>query len=140
VFTDETGRQHVGVEPIRSFPVSDPGHGISVCDADGHELVWIENPADLPAPVRRLLEEELARREFMPLIQQVIQVSTPVEPSEWEVETDRGRTRFVLNNEDNVRRLDGYRAIVTDSQGIRYLIPDTRRLDAASRRILERYL
>jgi hypothetical protein len=29
---------------------------------------------------------------------------------------------------------------VADSNGIRYLIPDTRALDAAGRRLLERYL
>jgi hypothetical protein len=63
-----------------------------------------------------------------------------VEPSEWEVETDRGPTRFILNNEDDVRRLDDQRALVIDASGIRYLIPDLRSLDAASRRVLERYL
>jgi hypothetical protein len=29
---------------------------------------------------------------------------------------------------------------VQDAQGIRYLVPDTRSLDPASRRLLERYL
>ena len=32
------------------------------------------------------------------------------------------------------------RALVIDAHGIRYLIPDTRTLDATSRRLLERYL
>ena len=67
-------------------------------------------------------------------------MSAPVEPSEWEVETDRGRTSFVLNNEDDVHELGGHRALVTNAHGIRYLIPDTRQLDAISRRLLERYL
>jgi hypothetical protein len=140
VLTDAAGRQHVGVEPVRAFPLSDPEHGIALCDADGHELVWVDDLNDLPAPLRQLLEDHLARRDFVPLIRRIVRVSAPVEPSEWEVETDRGRTRFLLSSEDDVYRLDDHRALLTDSHGVRYLIPDTRALDPASRRVLERYL
>ena len=139
MLTDAAGRQYVGVEPVRSFPISDPGRGISVCDAEGHELVWVERLDDLPAPVRRLLEDHLARREFLPVLRRIRKIST-LEPSEWEVETDRGATRFVLNSEDDVRRLDDRRALIIDAHGIRYFIPDTQALDPASRRLLERYL
>ncbi|HEV3259380.1 MAG TPA: DUF1854 domain-containing protein [Gemmataceae bacterium] len=139
VLTDAAGRQHVGVEPVRSFPISDPGGRISVCDADGHELVWVEQLDDLPALVRWLLQEHLARREFLPVLRRILRITT-MEPVEWEVETDRGRTRFLLNSEDDVRRLDDHRALIIDAHGIRYFIPDTRALDAPSRRMLERYL
>ena len=140
VLTDAAGRQHAGVEPIRAFPISDPAHGISLCDTEGHELAWIDSLDDLPPPVRQVLEEDLARREFVPVIVRILKVSAPVEPSEWEVETDRGRTSFLLKSEDNIHRLDEHRALVTDAHGIRYLIPDTRTLDAASRLLLERFL
>jgi len=140
VLTDADGRQHTGVELVRAFPLSDPRHGIAVCDAVGNELLWIEDIDELPAPLVRQIEEELAHREFVPVIRRVLSVSAPVEPSEWKVETDRGRTSFVLNNEDDVHRLDEHRALLTDAHGIRYLIPDTRQLDAVSRRLLERYL
>jgi hypothetical protein len=140
VLTDADGRQHTGVELVRAFPLSDPRHGIAVCDAVGHELLWIEDMDELPAPLVRQIEEELAHREFVPVIRRVLSVSAPVEPSEWQVETDRGRTFFLLNNEDDVHRLDEHRALLTDAHGIRYLIPDTRQLDAVSRRLLERYL
>jgi hypothetical protein len=62
------------------------------------------------------------------------------EPSEWVVETDRGKTTFLLGSEEDVHRLDGQRAIIVDTNGIRYLIPNVRSLDPHSRRILERYL
>ena len=140
VLTDAEGRQHTGVEPVRAFPLSDPRHGIALCDARGQEIIWIDDLAELSAPLARQIEEELARREFVPSILRVLRVSAPVEPSEWEVETDRGRTRFLLNNEDDVHRLDEHRALITDAQGIRYLIADTQQLDAVSRRLLERYL
>lgn len=140
VLTDAQGRTHSGVELVRAFPLSDPRYGIAVCDSGGHEILWIEQLDKLPSALAQQIDEELARREFVPIIRRILQVSAPVEPSEWEIETDRGCTRFLLNNEDDVHRLDEHRALLTDAHGIRYLIPDTRQLDAVSRRLLERYL
>ena len=45
-----------------------------------------------------------------------------------------------MASEDDIRRLGPHKVLVIDTQGIRYLIADTRQLDAASRRRLERYL
>ncbi|MGH7173549.1 MAG: DUF1854 domain-containing protein [Gemmataceae bacterium] len=140
VLIDDDGRQHVGVEVVRAFPLSDPSRNISICDSKGGELLWIADLAELPSPLVRQIEEELAQREFVPVIVRILRVSAPVEPSEWEVETDRGRTSFVLNSEDDVHELDERRALLTDAHGIRYLIPDIEQLDANSRRLLERYL
>jgi hypothetical protein len=140
VLTDNSGREHVAVEPVRAFPLSEADHGLSICDVDGHEIVWIYQLEDLPAATRRLLEEHLARREFVPVVRRIVHVSSPIMPAEWEIETDRGWTRFVINSEDDVHRLDDHRALLADSHGVRYLIADVRQLDAASRRVLERYL
>lgn len=140
VMTDAEGRQHIGVEVVRAFPLSDPRHGISICDAKGRELVWIGSLDDLPMMLIGQIEEELAKREFVPIIRRIVKVSAPIEPSEWEVETDRGRTTFVLNSEDDVHELEEHRALITDANSIRYLIPDLRQLDPHSRRLLERYL
>jgi hypothetical protein len=140
VLTDAAGRQHIGVEIVRAFPLSDPRHGIAICDAKGRELSWLPDLEALPVPLRQQIEDELAKREFVPIIVRIVNVSSPVEPSEWEVETDRGRTFFMLDSEDDVHELDEHRALITDAHGIRYLIPDIARLDADSRRLLERYL
>jgi hypothetical protein len=140
VLTDAEGRQHIGVELVRAFPLSDPRHGIAICDSKGRELLWLADLDTLPASLTRQIEEELAKREFVPIILRIVSVSSPVEPSEWEVETDRGRTVFMLDSEDDVHELDEHRALITDAHGIRYLIRDIPRLDADSRRLLERYL
>ena len=133
------GQRLVGVFPVRAFPVSDPDHWISICDADGCEILCIEKLADLPADVRRMVEEELARREFIPVIGRIV-IATHEEPSQWTVETDRGVASFSLNSEDDVRRIEPHQASIVDTHGIRYLIPDIRRLDAASRRLLDHFL
>jgi hypothetical protein len=140
VLTDADNREHVGVEPVRAFPITDPRHGIAICSADGREILWIDDLDALPPATRQLLEDELARRQFVPIIQRIVGVSSQREPADWDVETDRGRTRFALKDAEDVRPLGGHRAIITDAHGIRYLIPDVRAMDAASRRILERYL
>lgn len=140
VLSDATGRKHVGVEPIRAFPLSEPLRGISVCNVEGVEVLWIEDLAHVPDEARKLLESELRRREFMPVIERIVHVSSNTDPSQWEVETDRGPTQFLLKSEDDVRRLGPRGAILIDSAGMRYIVHDTRRLDAASRRVLERYL
>jgi hypothetical protein len=140
VLTDAQGQQHVGVVAVRAFPLTDPRRGAALCDGDGKELVWIPSLDELEPALRQQVEDALARRELVPVIERIVRVSAPTEPAEWEVETDRGRARFVLNSEEDVRRLDENRALIRDAHGIRYLIASLDRLDAASRRFLERYL
>ncbi len=139
VLIDADGVRHAGVEPVRGFPISDPDHWVSICDAEGREVACIEDIDALPEPMRTVLEADLAMREFVPIIQRIVRVSADTSPSEWEVETDRGSTRFTVNAEDDVRRLGPDRALVVDTQGLRYLIPDMRTLDGHGRRLLERY-
>jgi hypothetical protein len=135
---DADGRRHVGVEPVRAFPLSDPRRWIALVSAEGREVALVENLDELSPALRQTIEEELARREFVPVIERVISKSSR-DPSEWEVITDRGPTTFVLKSDDDIRRMGPHRAMIFDAQGVRYLVDDARRLDAASRRILEHY-
>jgi Domain of unknown function (DUF1854) len=140
VFVSAAGQEHIGVAPVRGFPVSEPDYGISIVDDNGAELIWIRHLGDLPAHMRELIEQELDQREFMPQLRRIVSISANSEPCEWEVETDRGRTKFLLKTDEDVRRIDDRRAMVTDTSGISYLIEDVTALDAKSRRYLERYL
>lgn len=140
VLRDADGAEHVGVLPVRAFPLSDPGGAISLVGSDGRERLWIASPTDLPAPARALLDEELARREFAPVIERLVEVSTFATPSTWTVRTDRGETQLVLKGEEDIRRLGGSALLVTDSHGVGYRIPDLRALDKRSKRLLERFL
>ena len=94
--TTADGETHVGVVPVRAFPISAPDDGIGLVDPHGHELAWIERLSELPDDLRTLVENELAGREFIPEIKRLISVSSFATPSTWEVETDRRTTRFVL--------------------------------------------
>lgn len=140
VLTDERQERHVGVVPVRLFPMSNRNVWWSILDSGGRELFWIADPHQLPAKTRELLENDLAAREFTPVIQRIVHVSGNMEPCEWQVETDRGATKFVLKSEDDVRRLGPNRVLVIDANGLRYLIADEHALDASSRRIVEWYV
>ncbi|MCL4701875.1 MAG: DUF1854 domain-containing protein [Burkholderiaceae bacterium] len=134
------GTTHVGAVAVRAFPISAPGESVSLLDSEGHELVWIARLADLPEATRVVLEEELARREFMPEIRAITSVSGFVTPCTWEVATDRGPTRFVLPGEEAIRRLSPSTLLIADSHGIHYLLRDIAALDRNSRKLLDRFL
>jgi hypothetical protein len=139
VFADDHGNVHVGVEPVRAFPISEPDRLISLLDRRGQEIAAINDVADLPAEAAELIRQELADREFLPRIVRVVRVLTSKEPHVWDVITDRGPVQFLLR-EDDIRRLGPTRAIFVDMHGVRFYIPDSRQLDAKSRRILSQYL
>ena len=140
VFTDAQGRRHENVVPVRAFPITDATHYLSICDSRGAELAVCEDPEQLPEHVRELIEDELARRDFIPGIERIVHITSGLSPTEWTVETDRGATTFFVENEEHVRRLGRHQATITDIHGMRYLIRDVRSLDASSRRMLERFL
>lgn len=140
VLTQPDGSRHVGVEPVRAFPISDPRGPVSLLDADGRELFAAPRLSDLPEPVRSIIENELAQRHFLPVITEVLGLTGQVEPITCAVVTDHGPAQFRIKAEEDVRRLPGSRVLITDEHGVRYLIPNIDQLDAASRRRLVRYL
>lgn len=134
------GSTHDGVLPVRAFPIAAPDEGVSLMGGDGHELVWISRLSALDAAHRALIEAELARREFMPVIERLVSVSSFVTPSQWTVVTHRGDTSFTLKAEDDIRRLGGTGLLIADSHGVHYLIKDLTALDRNSKKLLDRFL
>lgn len=128
------------VVPVRSFPIQAPESGIALMGSDGHEKAWIPELSQLPKELAALIREELERREFMPTIQRLLEVSSFATPSTWTVDTDRGRTQFVLKGEEDIRRLSRTVLLVADSHGVQFLIRDPQNLDKHSRRLLDRFL
>lgn len=140
VYTGPDGDPRVGVVPVRAFPIGAPDDGLSLVSAEGHELAWVPRLSALPERQRRLLEEELASREFVPAIQRIDRVSTFSTPSIWDVSTDRGPTQLVLKGEEDIRRLPGNGLLITSGHGIVFIVRDRAALDRHSRRLLERFL
>ncbi|HEY0062703.1 MAG TPA: DUF1854 domain-containing protein [Telluria sp.] len=140
VLTAADGEVHVGVAPVRAFPIQAPDKGISMVLGDGKEVGWIDDIAGLPLPIRELVQDELEGREFMPEILSVKSVSSFATPCTWFVETDRGDTEFTLKGEEDIRRIGATSLLVADNHGINFLVRDMYTIDKNTRRILDRFL
>ncbi|WP_153132905.1 cyanophycin metabolism-associated DUF1854 family protein [Dechloromonas hortensis] len=140
VLTSENGERHEGVTPVRAFPIAAPDEGLSLVNYEGHEVGWVDHIADLPPAIGRLIEEELASREFVPEIEQITEVSSFACPSTWQLLTNRGKTELVLKGEEDIRRLSQTRLLIADSHGIQFLVRDLTQLDRQSRKLLDRFL
>ena len=101
ILTTPDKQVYEDVAPVRAFPIQAPDDGIAMINADGREVAWIDRLSDLPPPVRVLVEEKLAGREFMPEISRITHVTSFATPCTWHVETDRGETTFVLRGEED---------------------------------------
>ena len=129
----------MAVLPRRCFPLSRPGGFISLVDERHRERALIERVDELDPALRQALLTALAASEFLPLVVSIARVRHEATWSEWLVETDRGRRSFVVEQEDHIRRLEDGRHLITDSFGMRFVIPAPEKLDEESRRWLARY-
>lgn len=140
IITLENGEEHVGVMPVRAFPIQAPTEGISLVRDGGKEVAWIDDLAEMPEEIRTLVREEIEGREFIPEIVRIKDVSSFATPCTWFVETDRGDTEFVLKVDEDIRRIGEASLLVADSHGINFLVRDMYRIDKHSRKILDRFL
>lgn len=140
VLTLPDGTVHEGVVPVRAFPLVAPEEGISLVGTDGRELGWVPHLEALSREVRALIEEELAGREFVPMVLRIEAVSSFSTPSTWRVVTDRETTSFVLKGEEDIRRLGNGALLIASAEGINFRIADRFALDRHSRALLERFL
>ncbi|MEI6182538.1 MAG: DUF1854 domain-containing protein [Polynucleobacter sp.] len=139
VFIDAKGERHVGVYPVRAFPITAPAAGIGIMNQSGKEVCWFPDVALIPEVDLSLIEEELAAREFMPVIERITKVSTFATPSIWDIETDRGPTRIRLKGEEDIRRIAGNTLLIADSNGLQFIIKDSTQLDKVSKKLLDRF-
>ena len=140
VLRTQGGEQYIGITPVRAFPIAAPEEGLALISQDGREIAWVDQLTDLPVDARRLIEEDLSSREFVPEIEQLLSVSSFACPSTWQVRTNRGHTTLTLKGEEDIRRLSATRLLIADKNGIEYLIRDLSQLDRSSRKLLDRFL
>lgn len=140
VLTRGSGEVFEEVSPVRAFPIQAPDDGISIVLPDGREVAWVDRLSQLSGEDRKLVEEELEGREFMPEISRIHHVTSFATPCTWKVSTDRGDTEFVLKGEEDIRRIGRQSLLITDNHGIHFLIRDMFNIDKHSRKILDRFL
>jgi len=139
--TLENDRSWAKVTVSRSFPLSDPHHYLGFLDGAGKDIGLLIDPGHLDAESRAIVDEELEKRYFVPVVERVLSVKDEFGTVYWKVETDRGEKEIVARNlRDNIMELSSGRIIITDIDNNRFEFPDINKLDGRSLGIIMRNL
>ncbi len=131
------------VQVVRMFPFSEPGKYISIRTAEesSKEIGVIESLTAFPEEVGAMLEEQLALRYFTPVITKIYQIKDEYGYAYFDVETDRGRCRFVIHMGGNaVVHLSDVRILISDIDENRFEIPDVTKLTVKEQKRLDLFL
>ena len=134
------GNKYEGVRLRPMFPLSRPLRWIQVSDADGGMLGGINDLAELPPELGTLLAEDIGRVLNISVIKTIHSIKSRYGIMDWDVETDRGRSVFEVNDRDHIREFPRNKIYVKDVEGNRYVIPDSKKLDVKSWERLEAVL
>ena len=121
----------------RAFPWSNPGQFISVRNADGKEVLLIDDASRLPEVQRRIVADYLDAAVFIPTIRRVDEIDVRFGYQQWKVQTDRGPIEFRVQEREDIRFLPDGRFSVKDADGNVYELPRRDQLDEHSRRAIE---
>jgi hypothetical protein len=134
-------RTYLICQIARAFPLSLQDQYIGLRDAKDKDVGMLETLRGLDADSRKILDEELERRYFVPTILKVNKVKKEYDTVNFEVETDKGERKFSVQNlKDSIQEVGGGRVLLSDRTGSRYNIPDVNKLDEKTYAILSRVL
>lgn len=120
----------------RCFPWTSPDGFLSLRDEDGGELALVESPDDLDSDSREALRRELDQSGRTFTVTGIDAMGKEIELRCWEVRTAHGPRSFQTELDEWPRKLPDGGLLIEDLFGDLYRIPDPRRLDPASRKIL----
>src|SRR6187431_2953642 len=126
------GEAFLAVFARRAFPLSNPDSHVSLVDEHHFERACFVTLELLAPEAREVLQRALEQGDFLPKITHIVAVVQEATLSRWLVDTDRGPRRFIVDQEDHVRPLEDGRHLISDSHGMRYLVPAPSALDPMS--------
>ena len=131
-------RSYPTVKVVRAFPLSHPDRYITFLDVKNEEIGTLETLEDVEPESKRIAESELARRYLNCEIRKIHSVRSEYGTSYWDVETNRGRREFVVQEvEENAIWLGERHVVIVDVNDNRFEIPDYSRLDSSSKAYLQ---
>jgi len=134
-------RTYLVCQIARAFPLSLAEKYIGLRDAKDKDIGMLETLEGLDPASRTIVDEELARRYFLPQILRVTKVKKEYDTVNFEVDTDKGPRKFAVQNlKDSVFEVTPGRVMLTDRTGSRYEIPDLSKVDTETLAILSRVL
>ena len=131
------------VKVVRLFPFTDANKYISIRQNDekAREIGIIEDLDELEEETREMLEEQLRRNYFTPVIEKIYNIKDEYGYAYFHVKTDKGECKFAINMASNaVTKLSDSRLIITDLDENRFEIRDVNALTQKERRKLDLFL
>ena len=120
----------------RCFPWSAPARLVSLRDDDDAEFALVQDPAELDAASRRVLEEALVAAGFVFEITRVTAIDEEVEIRTWRVETPAGSRSFQTRLDEWPRQLPHGGLLIRDVAGDLFHLARPAALDRTSRALL----
>ena len=141
VFVDaefyHTKETKTGLEPRRLFPRSGGNRYVALLDEDGEQVAVIRSVDDLLPGSKEALQTALEEYYMIPRITRFIKMTEKFKIWMWTAETDKGVITFEIRNHiASVKPLYDGRVLIKDANDNRYEIPDYRKLDKNSRKML----
>ena len=131
-------RSYPTVKVVRAFPLSHPDRYITFLDVKNEEIGTLETLEGVEPESKGIVERELARRYLSCEIRKIHAVRSEYGTSYWDVETNRGRREFVVQEvEENAIWLGDHHVVIVDVNDNRFEIPDYTRLDSSSMAFLQ---
>ena len=135
------GRDHRVAAIVQAFPLSNKGRLVAVRDGDGNEIAILDDIAKLEATSREIVDREIEKAYFMPVIEDFYNVTDTLGILNWAVLTDRGPRVFQIKNlRRNIRRIGRERVVIRDVDGNRYEVRDVSKLPLHAQDLLDQYL
>ena len=127
------------VKVARCFPWSLGDEYISIRNSEGKEITLLKTLDVVNAETRKLIEEELRDKVFIPRIERITKYTDEFGVVSITAETDRGKVTFQMRTRHDARALSPTRVIFRDVDGNLYEVPDFNALDRASQRHIEQF-
>lgn len=126
----------------RAFPHNLPYNYISVLGEEKKEIGIISAVDDFDSDTAALLKEEIERRYYSPVINEIKSVKERYGFSYWKVSLDDGREiSFTMQDTyKNIIHIGNERLVLVDVDSNRFSIPDVSALSPKSYRKIEIYL
>jgi hypothetical protein len=122
---------------VWAFPFTDRKHWIAFRDPDDNPIGMIRNSDDLDSESRVALAAALERRYFIPQIRRVREAREEFGLLTVDVETDRGKVVFTVNNpRENIHWIGADRILFVDAEENRYEVINHDDLDPRSQALL----
>lgn len=131
------GQEYEDVRIRRAFPLDLPERFIGLFEPDGTEVGLLESAEGLDSQSRQVLDEELERTYFLPVITEVNTIGEEFGVVHAEVETTSGPRHIEIRGiRSHIRLLSRRRALIEDATGNRYELRDYHLLSKHVREIL----